>query len=48
VKHLEENGQAVEIPLSGEDLAEITHILSKFRVSGARYNEAMARMVSAD
>ncbi len=48
VKHLEENAQAVDIPLSGEDLAEINHILSKFRVSGARYGEMMAKMVSVE
>jgi aryl-alcohol dehydrogenase-like predicted oxidoreductase len=48
VKHLEENAEAAGIHLSGEDLAEITRILSKFRVSGARYNEAMASMVNTD
>ncbi len=48
VKHLEENACAADIQLNGEDLEEITHILSKFRVAGNRYSEAMAKMVSAE
>jgi aryl-alcohol dehydrogenase-like predicted oxidoreductase len=48
VKHLEENAKAAELSLSGDDLAEINRILSRIRVAGARYGEAMAQMVSLE
>jgi len=48
VKHLEENVQAVELALSGKDLEEIDRILERIRVSGPRYNEAMAQMVNVE
>ena len=48
VKHLEENAAACEIHLTEADLSAIHQVLSKFRVSGERYGEAMAKMVNKD
>lgn len=48
VKHLEENAKAVEIPLSERDLEEVKKILGRIRVAGARYGEAMQRMVDVE
>ncbi len=48
VKHLEENAQAAGIALSGKDLAEIKTTLGKLRVSGNRYSESMAKMVTTE
>jgi aryl-alcohol dehydrogenase-like predicted oxidoreductase len=45
VSHLEENAASAALPLTPGDMAEITAILSRFRTVGARYNEAMAKMV---
>ncbi|HVZ80190.1 MAG TPA: aldo/keto reductase [bacterium] len=48
VKHLEENVAACDIPFTSEDFRAIDGILEKFRVSGNRYNESMAKMVNKD
>ena len=48
VKHLEENVGTLGIHFTGEDFKAIDAILEKFRVSGARYGEAMAKMVNVD
>lgn len=48
VKHLEENARAAEIRLTADDLSEIKKILGRIRVAGARYGEAMAKMVSVE
>jgi len=48
VLHLEENAKAAEIALSASDLAGIRQILADIPVSGGRYSEIMAKMVSKD
>jgi len=48
VGHLEENVGACAIAFTQEDFKGIDAILEKFKVSGARYNEAMAKMVNLD
>ena len=48
VKHLEENVGTLGINFTDEDFKAIDAILEKFRVSGARYGEAMAKMVNID
>lgn len=48
VKHLEENVAACDIPFTDRDFQAIDSILEKFRVSGERYGEAMAKMVNKD
>jgi aryl-alcohol dehydrogenase-like predicted oxidoreductase len=48
VKHLEENVAACDIPFTDRDFQAIDAILEKFRVSGERYGEAMAKMVNRD
>jgi aryl-alcohol dehydrogenase-like predicted oxidoreductase len=48
VKHLEENAKAAESPLNAEELGKINALLAQFKISGARYSEAMAKMVTAD
>lgn len=48
VEHLEENVAACDIHFTQEDFKGIAAILSRFRVSGARYGEAMAKMVNLD
>lgn len=48
VKHLEENVRACDIPFTAEDFKAIDDILEKFRISGNRYNESMAKMVNKD
>jgi aryl-alcohol dehydrogenase-like predicted oxidoreductase len=48
VHHLEENAKAAEISLSEKDLAGIQRILAEIPVSGNRYSETMAKMVSAE
>lgn len=48
IKHLEENAKAAESPLSASELHQINDLLAKFKISGNRYNEAMARMVTLD
>lgn len=48
VKHLEENARAAEIHLTERDLSEIKKILGRIKVSGARYGEAMQKMVSVE
>jgi aryl-alcohol dehydrogenase-like predicted oxidoreductase len=46
--HLEENVRAAEISLSGKDLSTITGILSRIRIAGDRYHEAMRKMVNSE
>lgn len=48
VHHLEENAKAAEISLSEKDLADIKRILAEIPISGNRYSEMMAKMVSAE
>jgi aryl-alcohol dehydrogenase-like predicted oxidoreductase len=48
VHHLEENAKAAGSQLSTDDLNKINTLLSQFKISGNRYNEAMAKMVSFD
>jgi aryl-alcohol dehydrogenase-like predicted oxidoreductase len=48
VHHLEENAKAADISLSEKDLAGIQQILAKIPISGNRYSETMAKMVSAE
>lgn len=48
VKHLEENAKSAGIRLSEADLSEIKRILGRIKVSGARYGEAMQKMVSLE
>lgn len=48
VKHLEENAKAAEIHLTSADLSEIKKILGRIKVAGARYGEAMQKMVSVE
>ena len=48
VSHLEENAKAAEITLNEQDLAGIQQILAKIPISGNRYSEMMAKMVSAE
>ncbi len=48
IKHLEENAKAAEVPLSTSELDQIKNLLVQFKISGNRYNEAMAKMVTAD
>jgi aryl-alcohol dehydrogenase-like predicted oxidoreductase len=48
VKHLEENAKAAESPLNAEDLGKINSLLAQFKISGARYSETMAKMVTLD
>jgi aryl-alcohol dehydrogenase-like predicted oxidoreductase len=48
VKHLEENAKAAEAPFNAEDLGKINNLLAQFKISGARYSEVMAKMVTLD
>ncbi|SRR5579871_223851 len=48
IQHLEENARAAEMDLTEGDLSEIKAVLSKIRVAGNRYNEAMQRMVTTE
>lgn len=45
-QHLEENAGAAGIELSEKDWAEVTDILKRFPIAGARYPESMMRFVS--
>ncbi|MFZ0891964.1 MAG: aldo/keto reductase [Thermoplasmata archaeon] len=44
-QYLEENAQAVEIPLSMQELAMIEHAVPRHAVAGARYSESAMAMV---
>jgi aryl-alcohol dehydrogenase-like predicted oxidoreductase len=48
VHHLEENAKAAEVTLSSQDLAGINKIMADIPISGGRYSEMMAKMVSLD
>lgn len=48
VHHLEENAKAADISLSEKDLSGIKQILAEIPISGSRYSETMAKMVSAE
>lgn len=48
VGHLEENAKAADIRLKQDDLSQIRKILAGIKVAGARYGEAMQKMVSTE
>jgi aryl-alcohol dehydrogenase-like predicted oxidoreductase len=45
VQRLEENVGAADVELTSEDLREVSDVLAKVQVQGARYNDQMQKMV---